>query len=63
MSLVECDPCGNVDLDDLRLKAAEACDRLSCLMLQHTSASVSYDDQIGEIYDIIHRHGCLVYMD
>ena len=42
--IVECDPRGNVDLDDLRLKAAEAGDRLSCLMITYPSTHGVYEE-------------------
>ncbi|PXB99953.1 glycine dehydrogenase (aminomethyl-transferring), partial [Pseudomonas aeruginosa] len=50
--IVECDPCGNVDLDDLRLKAAEAGDRLSCLMITYPSTHGVYEEGIGEICEV-----------
>lgn len=61
--IVECDPRGNVDLDDLRLKAAEAGDRLSCLMITYPSTHGVYEEGIGEICEVVHRHGGQVYMD
>ncbi|MFJ4197459.1 aminomethyl-transferring glycine dehydrogenase [Pseudomonas sp. NPDC089534] len=61
--IVECDAAGNVDLDDLKAKAAEAGDKLSCLMATYPSTHGVYEEGIGEICEVIHRHGGQVYMD
>ncbi|MGE1174353.1 aminomethyl-transferring glycine dehydrogenase [Pseudomonas sp. BW7P1] len=61
--IVECDEAGNVDLEDLKAKAAEAGDKLSCLMATYPSTHGVYEEGISEICDVIHRHGGQVYMD
>ncbi|MEN5313757.1 aminomethyl-transferring glycine dehydrogenase [Pseudomonas koreensis] len=61
--IVECDDAGNVDLEDLKAKAAEAGARLSCLMATYPSTHGVYEEGIGEICDVIHQHGGQVYMD
>jgi glycine dehydrogenase len=61
--IVECDEAGNVDLDDLQLKAAEAGNKLSCLMATYPSTHGVYEEGISEICAVIHQHGGQVYMD
>ncbi|WP_313055878.1 aminomethyl-transferring glycine dehydrogenase [Pseudomonas lopnurensis] len=61
--IVECDKGGNVDLEDLRRKAAEAGDRLSCLMITYPSTHGVYEENVREICAAIHAHGGQVYMD
>ena len=61
--IVECDEAGNVDLDDLKTRAAEAGDKLSCLMATYPSTHGVYEEGISEICEVIHQHGGLVYMD
>jgi len=61
--IVECDEAGNVDLDDLKTKAAEAGDKLSCLMATYPSTHGVYEEGISEICEVIHQHGGQVYMD
>ncbi|SDU68018.1 aminomethyl-transferring glycine dehydrogenase [Pseudomonas moraviensis] len=61
--IVECDEAGNVDLDDLKLKAAEAGNKLSCLMATYPSTHGVYEEGISEICAVIHQHGGQVYMD
>ena len=56
-------PNGNVDVDDLRKKAAEHRDRLSCLMITYPSTHGVFEDDIRDICDIVHEHGGQVYMD
>ncbi|WP_247267247.1 aminomethyl-transferring glycine dehydrogenase [Pseudomonas sp. YL2] len=61
--IVECDEAGNVDLDDLKTKAAAAGDKLSCLMATYPSTHGVYEEGISEICEVIHKHGGQVYMD
>jgi glycine dehydrogenase len=61
--IVECDDQGNVDLDDLKNKAAEAGEQLSCLMATYPSTHGVYEEGIREICEVIHAHGGQVYMD
>lgn len=61
--IVECDKAGNVDLADLKAKALEAGDTLSCLMVTYPSTHGVYEEGIRDICEIIHSHGGQVYMD
>ncbi|MFV3329567.1 aminomethyl-transferring glycine dehydrogenase [Pseudomonas sp. NY15437] len=61
--IVECDKGGNVDLEDLKRKAAEAGEQLSCLMITYPSTHGVYEEGIREICEVIHAHGGQVYMD
>jgi glycine dehydrogenase len=63
VQIVECDAQGNVDLDDLKKKAAEAGEQLSCLMATYPSTHGVYEEGIREICEVIHAHGGQVYMD
>jgi glycine dehydrogenase len=56
-------PNGNVDLEDLRRKAAEHRDDLSCLMITYPSTHGVFEDEIRTICNIVHEHGGQVYMD
>ena len=58
-----CDSDGNVDMDDLRAKAEELSDNLSCIMITYPSTHGVYEETIGEICDIIHSHCGQVYLD
>jgi glycine dehydrogenase len=58
-----CDRAGNVDLADLRAKAAQYRDVLAALMVTYPSTHGVFEEQIREICDIVHEHGALVYMD
>ncbi|MCW8091573.1 aminomethyl-transferring glycine dehydrogenase [Alteromonas sp. ASW11-130] len=61
--VVACDKNGNVDLNDLRAKAEQVGDNLSCAMITYPSTHGVYEETIREICDIIHDHGGQVYMD
>jgi glycine dehydrogenase len=60
---VACDDRGNVDLVDLRLKAAENADRLAALMLTYPSTHGVFEAEVRAICDAVHEHGGQVYMD
>ncbi|MGB3596215.1 aminomethyl-transferring glycine dehydrogenase [Pseudomonas neustonica] len=61
--LVACDDQGNVDVADLRQKAEDNAEKLSCLMITYPSTHGVYEEGIREICEIIHQHGGQVYMD
>jgi glycine dehydrogenase len=54
---------GNVDVADLRKKAAENRDRLACLMITYPSTHGVFEDEVRTICDIVHEHDGQVYMD
>ncbi len=60
---VECDASGNVDLADLKKKAAEHRNDLSCLMITYPSTHGVFEEDIKEICKTVHEHGGQVYMD
>lgn len=61
--VVNCDKNGNVDLVDLRAKAAEVADNLSCAMITYPSTHGVYEETIKEMCEIVHQYGGQVYMD
>lgn len=61
--VVKCDERGNIDMADLKEKAAAHKETLSCLMVTYPSTHGVFESSIKEICDIIHQHGGLVYMD
>lgn len=61
--VVACDNKGNVDMDDLRAKAQDVSDNLSCIMITYPSTHGVYETAAREICEIVHQHGGQVYMD
>jgi glycine dehydrogenase len=61
--VVACDGRGNVDLSDLRAKAAEHREKLAALMITYPSTHGVFEESIREICAIVHAHGGQVYMD
>ena len=61
--VVACDANGQVDVDDLRRKAEEHADRLSCLMITYPSTHGAFEPRIREICALVHEHGGQVYLD
>src|SRR5688500_5366992 len=60
---VACDEQGNIDVEDLRAKAKEHAERLSCLMVTYPSTHGVFEESIKEICKVVHEHGGQVYMD
>ncbi|KAF0164542.1 MAG: glycine dehydrogenase [Rhodocyclaceae bacterium] len=60
---VACDDSGNVDVADLRAKAAQHAANLSCLMITYPSTHGVFEESIRDICTIIHANGGQVYMD
>ncbi|ATC93826.1 aminomethyl-transferring glycine dehydrogenase [Pseudoalteromonas tunicata] len=61
--VVNCDKNGNVDMADLKAKAEEVSENLSCIMVTYPSTHGVYEATIRELCDVIHQHGGQVYMD
>ncbi|MBV9247763.1 MAG: aminotransferase class V-fold PLP-dependent enzyme, partial [Acetobacteraceae bacterium] len=61
--VVGCDRDGNVDLADLRSKAAKHAGRLAALMVTYPSTHGVFEEAIRDICAIVHQFGGQVYMD
>jgi glycine cleavage system P protein (glycine dehydrogenase) len=61
--VTNCDDEGNVDFADLKAKAEEIGDNLSCLMITYPSTHGVYEEGIKEICELVHSLGGQVYMD
>ena len=54
---------GNIDVADLKAKAEQHKDRLSCLMVTYPSTHGVFEESIQDICATIHENGGQVYMD
>ena len=61
--IVECDERGNVDVDDLRARAARHSAHLAALMVTYPSTHGVFEEGIAEVCAIVHAHGGQVYVD
>ena len=61
--VVDCDPNGNVDLDDLRSKINEHRNALSALMITYPSTHGVFEEDIVQICELVHEGGGQVYVD
>ncbi|HYW31057.1 MAG TPA: aminomethyl-transferring glycine dehydrogenase [Gemmatimonas sp.] len=61
--VVKTDGDGNIDVDDLRAKAAQHAAKLGALMVTYPSTHGVFEARIKEITAIVHEHGGQVYMD
>jgi glycine dehydrogenase len=60
---VACDAQGNIDVSDLKAKAAEHAQNLGALMITYPSTHGVFEESIKDICVIVHQHGGQVYMD
>ena len=63
VAVVQCDAAGNIDVADLRAKAAAHAGRLAALMVTYPSTHGVFEESIREICDVVHEHGGQVYLD
>ncbi|WP_061215580.1 aminomethyl-transferring glycine dehydrogenase [Leptospira santarosai] len=61
--VVSCDQNGNVDLEDLKVKAEEHKNDLAALMITYPSTHGVFEESVKEICRIVHSRGGQVYMD
>jgi glycine dehydrogenase len=61
--VVACDENGDVAVDDLRAKAEKHSKNLAAIMITYPSTHGVFEEHIGEICEIVHRHGGQVYLD
>jgi len=61
--VVKTDGQGNIDLEDLRRKAAEHTKSLAALMVTYPSTHGVFEEGIREVCRVIHEHGGQVYLD
>ncbi len=61
--VVKCDDNGNIDLADLKAKAEQYRQNLSCIMVTYPSTHGVFEEGILELTKIIHDNGGQVYMD
>jgi len=63
VATVDCDPDGNIEVDDLKAKAAQHAQHLAALMITYPSTHGVFEESVVEICNVIHEHGGQVYMD
>ena len=61
--VVACDESGNVDLADLRAKAALHARNLAAIMVTYPSTHGVFEAGITQLCEIVHAHGGQVYVD
>jgi glycine dehydrogenase len=61
--VVACDARGDVDVSDLRAKAAARSKKLAAVMITYPSTHGVFEEHVREICDIVHGHGGQVYLD
>jgi glycine dehydrogenase len=61
--VVRCDEAGNIDVADLKARAAEHAASLAALMVTYPSTHGVFEESIKEICRIVHAQGGQVYMD
>lgn len=61
--VVGCDSRGNVDIEDLFVKAQAHRNVLAALMITYPSTHGVFESRIGEICEIVHENGGQVYID
>ncbi|MDF2462160.1 MAG: gcvP [Ramlibacter sp.] len=61
--VVSCDEEGNVDVADLKAKAAKHAATLAAIMITYPSTHGVFEERVTEICAVVHDHGGQVYID
>src|SRR5690606_38798521 len=61
--VVKCTEAGDIDVDDLKAKAAQFSDRLAALMITYPSTHGVFEEGVRDICALVHEHGGQVYLD
>ncbi|MBT4522006.1 MAG: aminomethyl-transferring glycine dehydrogenase [Halieaceae bacterium] len=61
--IIGCDEQGNVDIQDLKTKAALHAEDLAAIMVTYPSTHGVFEEGIIDLCDIVHAHGGQVYVD
>jgi glycine dehydrogenase len=61
--VVRCTDAGDIDIDDLKARAAQYADRLAAVMVTYPSTHGVFEEGIREICQVVHDHGGQVYLD
>jgi glycine dehydrogenase len=61
--VVACDESGNVDVADLKAKAAANAANLAALMITYPSTHGVFEEAIKDVCAVVHEHGGQVYLD
>ncbi|MEZ0220489.1 aminomethyl-transferring glycine dehydrogenase [Tardiphaga sp. 1201_B9_N1_1] len=61
--VVACDKRGDVDVNDLRVKAEKHAANLAAIMITYPSTHGVFEEHIREICEIVHANGGQVYLD
>jgi glycine dehydrogenase len=61
--VVKCTEAGDIDVEDLKAKAAQFADRLAALMITYPSTHGVFEEGVKDICALIHEHGGQVYFD
>lgn len=61
--VVRCTDEGDIDVGDLKAKAAHHADRLAALMITYPSTHGVFEEGVKDICAVVHEHGGQVYLD
>mmetsp|Transcript_36322 Transcript_36322/g.35203 ORF Transcript_36322/g.35203 Transcript_36322/m.35203 type:complete len:379 (-) Transcript_36322:30-1166(-) len=61
--VVDCNEQGDISVSDLKKKAEEYKESLSCVMITYPSTHGVFEEQVRDIVDTIHSYGGQVYLD
>ena len=61
--VVKCTENGDIDVEDLKAKAAQHAGKLAALMITYPSTHGVFEEGVRDICDTVHAHGGQVYLD
>ncbi|MBD0416357.1 aminomethyl-transferring glycine dehydrogenase [Tianweitania sp. Rool2] len=61
--VVRCTEAGDIDVEDLKAKAAQHAAKLSALMITYPSTHGVFEEGVKDMIAVVHEHGGQVYLD
>ncbi len=61
--VVNCDSDGNIDFEDLKLKAEKHSQYLAAMMITYPSTHGVFETHVKDVCELVHHHGGQVYID
>ena len=61
--VIDCDENGDIDMTDLKNKAAEHSNNIAAMMITYPSTHGVFEEHVREVCELIHSYGGFIYID
>ena len=61
--VIDCDENGDIDMADLKMKAANHSNKIAAMMITYPSTHGVFEERVKDVCDLIHGYGGFIYID